>query len=97
MEVTILFFYFLLFPIVAIFMLGMIIYKLDNLNSKKEENKKAFKRTHTKIESSNYGSVFSRRGEPKAEFDYSKYKNKSGLYTPVKPKNGIEISKEKEE
>lgn len=97
MLFTIVFVYFLLYPIVALIMLGMIIYKLDNQNNKIKDNTKKFQRKHTSIQNSNYQSVFSKRGEQKVQFDYSKYKNKSGLYTPVKPKNSIEISKEKEE
>lgn len=96
MALYILIAYFILFPLVIIAELAVII---DKINIKKQievTTPRTIRRKHTNIQKSNYSNAFNRRGEQKTKFDYSKYKNSNGLYAPVKPKEGIEISKEEE-
>lgn len=56
-----------------------------------EEQPKRVVRKHNKIKASNYNNSFNTRG-------YDIYKNeKTGLYEPQKPHQGIELKKQKEE
>lgn len=58
----------------------------------KEENKtKQFKREHTSISKTNFGSVLNGRTDV-----FAKYRNNDGLYEPVKTKNGIELRRREE-
>ena len=64
------------------------------INLIKKENKETTPkkiRTHAKIKTSNYDNSFGKRG-------YEQFKNeKTGLYEPQKPHQGIELKKQKED
>lgn len=67
--------------------------ELKELQSQ-DQKKKVATRTHTNIEGNNYNSVLNARGEKKG---YEVFKNKNGLYEPVRPSQGIKIEKPEEE
>ena len=74
--------------LVAIYFVFKIL-KLEKEESN-EANAKKF-RTHAKIKTSNYDNSFGKRG-------YDQFKNeKTGLYEPQKPHQGIELKKQKED
>lgn len=68
------------------------ILKVLNLIKKNNtENSHKKIRTHAKIKTSNYDNSFGKRG-------YDQFKNeKTGLYEPQKPHQGIELKKQKED
>lgn len=84
---------FILFSLSLIVLLILNIYELQTLeeikNNKQEEVKhKQFKREHTNISKTDFGSILKGRTDA-----YAKYKNSDGLYEPVRTKNGIELKK----
>lgn len=80
--------YMIIFPVTTIAMLYKILDKLEKEKANIERTQK--RKTHPSIAKSNYTSVLTGR---KSMPEYEKYKNKDGLYEPIKPKNGIEIKK----
>lgn len=56
------------------------------------DKKEELKRTHPQISEVNFDNILTGRSDV-----YNKYKNKDGLYEPVRTKNGIEIKPRKEE
>lgn len=86
----------ILFCLSIAILLVLNVYELQVLEelrgSKQESNKvKQFKREHTSISKTNFGNILNGRTNV-----YAKYKNKDGLYEPVKTKNGIELKKREE-
>lgn len=57
----------------------------------KKEKTKVTIRKHSNIPNTNYNSILTSRGETKG---YEVFKNKNGLYEPVRPHGGIKIEKE---
>lgn len=86
----------ILFCLSIAILLVLNVYELQVLeelrDSKQESNRvKQFKREHTSISKTNFGNILNGRTNV-----YAKYKNKDGLYEPVKTKNGIELKKREE-
>lgn len=91
-----LFVLFILFCLSISMLLVLNVYELHALQElkedKKEQNKpKQFKREHAFVSKTNFGNILNGRTNV-----YAKYKNKDGLYEPVKTKNGIELKKREE-
>lgn len=89
----ILFILFILFCLSIAMLLVFNVYELHVLEelkeNKKEQNKpKQFKREHAFVSKTNFGSIINGRTNV-----YAKYKNKDGLYEPVRTKNGVELKK----
>ena len=57
----------------------------------KKEKTKVTIRKHSNMPNINYNSILTSRGETKG---YEVFKNKNGLYEPVRPHGGIKIEKE---
>ena len=69
--------------------------ELKEVQKQEQEPKKGTTaRTHTSIEGNNYNGILNARGETKG---YEVFKNKNGLYEPVRPSQGIRIEKPEEE
>lgn len=64
---------------------------IKELNKQASAQKTAEKRTHPVISKAKFDNVLSGRTNV-----YDKYKNKDGLYEPVKTANGIEIKRKGE-
>ena len=60
---------------------------LNELKSIENDKSKEFKRNHSTISQSNFGSILNGRTNV-----YDKYKNESGLYEPVQGKAGINLN-----
>lgn len=86
--------YMIILPVAIIVMLYKILGKLEeektNADIERIEKKR---KTHPSIAKSNYTSILNAR---KSMPEYEKYKNKDGLYEPIKPRGGIEIKKGEE-
>ena len=82
----------IIFNIVTITNIIMLLYMYKQLNNQIEtDKKKKTTRKHATIKTSNYNSSFNTRG-------YDQFKNeKTGLYEPQKPHQGIELKPKKEE
>ena len=92
MIYLLLFVYMLAFPIMLIVLLMKILDKLENKQEIAQTETNVVKRKmHPSIGTVNYKSQLEGR---KSVIAYEKYKNKEGLYEPVKPTNGIPIKKE---
>ena len=90
MFYILLFLHMLVFPAIIISILYKILHKLDELKKENKETKPT-KRPHTTIKTSNYKNSFNTRG-------YDQFKNeKTGLYEPQKPHQGIELKSKKED
>lgn len=84
--------YMIIFPITTIVMLYKILDKLEKEKANiKQTNSK--RKSHPSIAKASYVSPLAGRRNIPA---YDKYKNKDGLYEPVKPKSGVEIKKEED-
>lgn len=84
--------YMIVFPITVIIMLYKILDKLEKekANTRRTDSKR---KSHPSIAKASYTSPLAgRRSIP----GYDKYKNKDGLYEPVKPQNGVEIKKKED-
>lgn len=83
--------YLIVFPITMLVMLYKILDKLEKekANIERTDNKR---KTHPTIAKASYTSPLVGRSVA----GYDKYKNKDGLYEPVRPKNGIEIKKKED-
>lgn len=80
----------------SIFLVILTIYQKDILKTLKEINQQKEKacttiRKHAAIGQNNYNGVLNARGDKQA---YEVFKNKNGLYEPVRPHQGIKIEKE---
>ncbi len=76
---------------VAIIELDVTVYKLSKkAETAVKENKE--KRIHTPMSKIDFDNPLKGR-----QYNYEKFKNKDGLYEPVRTKNGIEIKPRKEE
>lgn len=64
--------------------------KKTNTENTEQTNKKAKTRVRAKIAPTNFSNVLNGRA-------YDKYKNKDGLYEPVKQKGGISLQPKKRE
>ena len=64
---------------------------IKDLIKQKTSELEKIKRKHTQISSVNFENTLTGRNDT-----YKKYKNKYGLYEPVKAKNGIEIKVRKD-
>ena len=92
MIYLLMFVYMLLFPVMMITLLWRILDKLDEHDNQNEEKSINIQRKkHPNIGKVSYKSPLSGRQSILA---YEQYKNKKGLYEPVKPNNGIPIKKE---
>lgn len=90
MVYALLFVYMIFFPAILTAVLYRILHKLDELKKENKETKPT-KRPHTAIKTSNYKNSFNTRG-------YDQFKNeKTGLYEPQKPHQGIELKSKKED
>ncbi len=84
--------YMIIFPVTTIVMLYKILDKLEKekANIGRTDNKR---KTHPGIAKTSYTSPLAgRRSVP----GYEQYKNKSGLYEPITPSNGIKIKKKED-
>ncbi len=86
--------YLIIFEIVIVMNIIVFLYILRALNKINDNQKIASAkptRRHTSVKTSNYNNSFNRRG-------YDQFKNeKTGLYEPQKPHQGIELKTNKEE
>lgn len=85
--------YLAIFDVMTLVNIATVIFVVKKLELKEKReksiNNKA--RKHVAIKTSNYNSAFNRRG-------YDQFKNeKTGLYEPQKPHQGIELKAKKEE
>lgn len=90
MGFVILFTYLLIFPSIWTVLLYRILVKLEEMKEAKQKEENKVQRVHTKVKTSNYSNSFGNRSS------YDIYKNKSGLYEPQKPHQGIELKKKEE-
>ena len=65
----------------------IILYKLNKKMKEQtiKSNEYKVKRKHSSVLNANFGNILNGRT------NYDKYKNKDGLYEPVKPKKGIPL------
>lgn len=85
--------YLVLFDVITVINIITIFYVFKELRKTTQNNKIASKkvRKHATIKTSNYNNSFNTRG-------YDQFKNeKTGLYEPQKPHQGIELKSKKED
>ena len=68
-----------------------ILSELEKIEEQTQKEKTKVIRKHDNMPNTNYNSILASRGETKG---YEVFKNKNGLYEPVKPHGGIIIEKE---
>lgn len=87
----------LLLVIIVVFMvliamlliaLNDILIKLKKIEEKLQKDNKTTVRKHTNIKNTNHNSILASRGDLNG---YEVYKNKNGLYEPIRPHGGIKI------
>ena len=88
MELILIFLGMIIILILNAYQIQILKDEIKEIKQTESKKPKQFKREHSNISKTNFGSILNGRTDA-----YAKYKNSDGLYEPVRTKNGIEIKK----